>query len=128
MGYCRAQHVAWRKVGDETVLVDLQRNRIFGLNQSGGTLWAALDECGGAVSSAPGAPGEAVRAFLLELAAAGLVDEVVGPRAATPVTQPPTLPEDAPPMIAWQEELETFAAACATIPGHPLCNPQPTSG
>jgi hypothetical protein len=126
MGYRRATHVAWRQVGDETVLLDLHRNRIFGLNAPGGTLWAALHERGDAIQRLEGAPGESARAFLAELAAAGLVEESTTPLTVVTDCQPPSLPEGARPAIAWQEGLELIAASCALHSAQPLCDPQPS--
>ncbi len=43
MGLRRAAHVAWRRVGDETVLIHLKTKRIYVLNPSGGFFWHHLD-------------------------------------------------------------------------------------
>src|SRR4051812_30193920 len=43
MSFRRASHVAWRKIGDETVLIDLKTKKLYGLNPSGGFFWHALD-------------------------------------------------------------------------------------
>jgi hypothetical protein len=118
MGFRRVTHVAWRKVGEETVLVDLRTNRIFGLNEAGGALWACLDESGVAWSSLESEHSQMAQAFLAQLAAEGLVDEEA----------PPVVPSS-PPAIAWQESLETFAAAgCSLQPGSSLaCDQNPYS-
>ncbi len=43
MGLRRAAHVAWRRVGDETVIIHLRNKRIYVLNSSGGFFWHGLD-------------------------------------------------------------------------------------
>ncbi len=126
MSYRRAAHVAWRKVGEETVLVDLRRNLIFGLNDAGGALWAGLDEAGDVVPGSHGEAGSAVRAFLAELTAAGLVEEVAGSRPAAPVAPSEAHPGFGTPVVAWRETLEAVAATCAFHAGQGgLCDPQP---
>lgn len=126
MGYRRAPHVAWRKVGEETVLLDLHRNRIFGLNAPGGAVWSALDESGDALAAMHGAAGETARAFLAELAAAGLVEEAASPHPAATAAPQPALPAHDRPAIVWQEGLELVAASCALHPGQSeICDAQP---
>ncbi len=127
MGLRRASHVAWRAVGEETILVDLRNNRIFGLNSSGGAVWAELDETGATGLDLDGRAAESVRAFLAELVAAGLVGKTSDPRVSDTAAKVPALPESPPPAVAWQEKLESFAGACALLGGNPLCSPVPTS-
>ena len=43
MGLRRAAHVAWRRVGDETVLIHLKTKKIHVLNPSGEFFWHSLD-------------------------------------------------------------------------------------
>jgi hypothetical protein len=129
MGFRRVTHVAWRKVGEETVLVDLRTNRIFGLNEAGGALWACLDESGVAWSSLESEHSQMAQAFLAQLAAEGLVDEVTLPQVPAPAEEVPPVVPSSPPAIAWQESLETFAAAgCSLQPGSSLaCDQNPYS-
>lgn len=127
MSYRRAAHAAWRRVGEEVVVVDLHGNRVFGLNAAGSALWASLDEAGDAVLDVPAGGIEAVRTFLAELVDRGLAEEVRGPAPVGASASMELLPESPPPAIAWQEGLELFAAACNPVPGQPLCDPQPAS-
>ena len=73
----RVAHLAQRRVGDETVVVDLRNSRVFGLNPAGGELLEAMRE-GRELSevqawAAAGGDRGAVAAFLGELLGAGLV-------------------------------------------------------
>jgi hypothetical protein len=127
MSYRRAAHAAWRRVGQEVVVVDLNGNRVFGLNTAGSVLWASLDESGDAVLEVSAPTKGAVRAFLADLVARGLAEEVMGPSPLPVTAGLELLAGDQPPAIAWQEGLELFAGACNPVPGQPLCDPQPGS-
>ena len=50
MPYQRVKNVAWRRIGDETVIVNLDRRRMLALNEAGGAVWDAFAaEAGGGV-------------------------------------------------------------------------------
>ncbi|MEN8164519.1 MAG: PqqD family protein [Acidobacteriota bacterium] len=126
----RIQGVAWRKVGDEMVVIHLARHRIFGLDCAAGLIWESLSEPQDmetleAIAS-EGAPKgadvvDAVHLFVADLAEEGLV-EVAG-----------QLPEACKsdnlvsfPRIEWREELQQFAGQCHLVPGQSWqCNQHP---
>jgi hypothetical protein len=39
---CHAKHVAWRRVGDEVVLLDLETSTYYSLNQTAGQVWELI--------------------------------------------------------------------------------------
>jgi len=126
----RIQGVAWRKVGDEMVVIHLARHRIFGLHGTAGRIWEALSEPQDIETlekiAFEGAPKgadviDAVHRFVADLADEGLVD-VAG--------QLPGAERDENivdfPRIEWREELQQFAGMCQHVPGqHPSCNQNP---
>jgi Coenzyme PQQ synthesis protein D (PqqD) len=81
----RPDGVAWRDVGGDVIVLDVDRSLYHGINSSGAPLWHAL--VGGASASelvdelarrhpeAAHRAEEDVRAFLQDLVAAGLVEE-----------------------------------------------------
>ena len=128
----RIQGVAWRKVGDEMVVIHLARHRIFGLDGIAGRIWEALSEpqdmetLEAIVSE--GAPEgadviDAVHLFVADLAEEDLVD-VAG-------ELPKVFKSDnlvAFPRIECREELQQFAGQCHLVPGQSWqCN-QPPGG
>ena len=136
----RSEHVAWREIAGETVVVDLTGRMLYGLNPPAGVLWNALGE-GGEVDElvvelarhSPqavdrGALGEAVRAFLGELDELGLVTGVAD-------TEPEGAVEDRlsapflPPQVSFREELRMFGASCGEVfGGSEACNQNPVGG
>lgn len=116
MNYARGQHVAWREVGPETVVIHLATKRVFGLNATGGRVWQALEAEGTpeglALRAGAGLSADDVEAFLCELAAEGLL----GPRpgeAAPPAPLPARLAGDAvPPRILWRDQVTAFVGEC----------------
>ena len=126
----RNQGLAWRKVGDEMVVIHLARHRIFGLDGTAGRIWEALSEPQDietleAIAS-EGAPKgadiiDAVHLFVADLADEDLVD-VAG--------QLPKAERDENivdfPRIEWREELQQFAGQCHLVPGQShQCNQHP---
>jgi len=126
----RNQGVAWRKVGDEMIVIHLARHRIFGLDGTAGRIWEALSEPQDIETlekiAFEGAPKgadiiDAVHLFVADLANEDLVD-VAG--------QLPKAERDENivdfPRIEWREELQQFAGMCQHVPGqHPACNQNP---
>jgi len=119
MAYRRADHVAWRALGEETVVVDLRSNWMYGLNETGGRVWEALEESvePETLAASLGLSGSeleralmAIEDFLAELCSADLV-EAIG-------TSQPTSRESArvgeasvtfvPPAILFSEEIRNF--------------------
>lgn len=141
----RAAHVAWRRVGDETVLIHLQRKRIYVLNPSGGFFWHRLDGTRDgsklvaelALDEAPPEDaGRALEEFLELLRSADLVEppeiDESDESDETPVTSSNT-PEYpfgsfVPPELVWQEDIRNFGQSCAFMSGaSPACDTIPTS-
>lgn len=137
MGLRRAAHVAWRRVGDETVLIHLKTKKIFVLNPSGGFFWHSLDgarggrDILGGLSLEQPLPDDAsaqLDGFLEKLEGADLVE------AATATGDSPSkhggaypLASFAAPEMVWQEQLRNFGQSCAKDPGEmPTCDAAPT--
>ncbi len=134
--YRRARQTAWRTIADETVLLDLEHKRMYGLNPAAAAVWLALDDAGGGGGDqAFGEPG--VAAFLDELLALGLAEERrltaaddPEPAAEPPAAAPPDPGPDTlePPAILWREDVEQIAGTCAFFPSqNPLCDQVPFS-
>lgn len=138
MGLRRAAHVAWRRVGDETVLIHLKTKKIFVLNPSAGFFWHSLDGARGTREMLDGLervplelPGDATQTldgFLEKLESADLVEA-----ASTSSPEPSKkaggypLPSFVPPEMVWQEQLKNFGQSCARDPGEmPTCDAAPT--
>jgi Coenzyme PQQ synthesis protein D (PqqD) len=148
MGLRRAAHVAWRRVGDETVLIHLREKKMYVLNPSGGFFWHRLDGTGSVAEMLDGVSVEeplpegaasGLEAFLERLRAADLVaDPVANPSgdgsphepesaSATPRPEYP-FPKFVPPELIWQEEVRNFGQSCAFISGaSPACDSVPTT-
>jgi hypothetical protein len=137
MGLRRAAHVAWRRVGDETVLIHLRNKKIYVLNPSGGFFWHGLDGARGTEEflqnltfqdPLPDGASGRIEAFLQDLREADLV-EGEGIREETPSSLPEfPLPTFAPPELVWQQELRNFGQSCAFISGaSAACDAVPTT-
>ncbi len=113
MSYQRIKNVAWRRVGDETVIVHLARRRMLAVNGAGGAVWEAL------ARGASVLPGEAAP-FLADLEAEGVVERLEEePGAAVPLCAGGT------PAVVWREELHHFGG-CSFLPGQgDLCDQNP---
>lgn len=135
----RAGHVAWRRVGDETVLIHLQKKRIYVLNSSGGFFWHQLDGSRDASALLAGLALEAsersdaaerMASFLDLLREADLVEPPEGEQEAADASEAPEYPFDrfVPPELVWQEELRNFGASCAFVGGSSgACDQVPTT-
>lgn len=141
MKYRRARQAAWRKIAGETVLLDLERKRMYGLNPVAGRLWQVLETAENlgdlrrrvVGDVATGFGNSEVEAFLTELVELGLAVEGRGePKAVEDGEPSVTLEEpegdlDAP-AILWREEVEQIAGTCAFFPSqNPLCDQVPFS-
>lgn len=121
MTYHRVAHVAWRRIGAETVVLDLKSKRVFALNEPGSEIWHALAPEGSAIAATSDEAG----AFLAALAGHGLVEE-----AAPAGTAPPSGPVPCggdPPRIIWQDDIRTFGVSCLQTPIQGGCSARPTS-
>lgn len=134
MQYQRAKNVAWRRIGDETVIVNLDRRRMLALNESGAAVWDSLVEVveRPATDSRTGnatepAENEELAEFLTDLEQEGVLERTdempVGPIAL--------LNHGAarmPPAVVWREELHRFGGSCGMLPTQsPLCDAKPTA-
>lgn len=136
--YRRARQTAWRTIADETVVLDLEGKRMYGLNPAAGVVWQALDEAEDSgvllrliAGDRPPTFGEPeIAAFINELVALGLAEEQQRTAGAGTVELPIIeLPEELdPPAIAWCEDVEQIAGTCAFFPStSPICNQVPFS-
>jgi hypothetical protein len=139
MPFRRADHVAWRKIGDETVLIHLKEQRMFVLNPSGGFLWHALDGARHAkdflllfsdLGPPPGPEATQVDGFLVELEGHGLLQQ--GPSGEAAAAQESAEGSEmpwAPPQVVWQEPIQNFKQfSCGFLPGQSgPCNTAPTT-
>ena len=41
--YQRSQQTAWRTIADETVILDLEKKQMYGLNPTGAFVWLTLE-------------------------------------------------------------------------------------
>lgn len=129
--YVRAAHTAWRRIGEETVILDQKRHRLVALNSAGGDLWHWLDAPREADNLVSGDISE-IRSFLENLADLGLLDrtnDACEPRPANDDV-PETAGADGEPAILWQEAVQNAAqtTACAFLSGqNPLCDSVPFS-
>lgn len=144
MKYRRSRQAAWRTIADETVVLDLERKRMYGLNPAAACIWQALgrDEGPGDLLRAIAGEGEPpfgereITTFLNELVSLELVeeqplpieggDERAGSIEASSNFGP--LDELEPPGILWREDVEQIAGTCAFLPAqNPLCTQAPFS-
>jgi hypothetical protein len=113
MSYQRIKNVAWRRVGSETVIVNLGRRRMLAVNEAGGAVWEAL------ASGASVLPGEAAP-FLADLESEGVVERLTGEEGASVSVSPGETPA-----VLWREELHHFGG-CSFLPGQgDLCDQNP---
>lgn len=124
MKYSRSKRTAFRRLGDQTVVIDLQGRVVYGLNESAGVIWDAVARPGDAAEvaevfeSAEEATRveQAVARFLETLRSLGLV------RPAENVPPPSSRPDHhttpfAQPEVLWHEPLTSFAQSCAMYGG-----------
>jgi hypothetical protein len=128
MGLRRAAHIAWRRVGDETVLIHLKTKKIYVLNPSGGFFWHSLDgerasrEFLDGLSLEEPLPGDAAKqldVFFDQLESADLVETTHPSSDALPKGPKGNgypLPGFVPPEMVWQEQLRNFGLSCANLP------------
>ena len=134
MQYRRAKNVAWRRIGGETVIVNLDRRRMLALNESGATVWDALAAdadraaTGSLTIGAVEPPDETgLDRFLADLEKEGILERADGVPMALLAAAPARMGE-APPAVVWREELHRFGGSCGMLPGQSdLCNAKPTA-
>ncbi len=119
-----APHVAWRKIGEEFVILDLAKKEMLGLNSPAGIIWSMFHEpC--EIESFLVFINEplrkATRHFFDNLIQRGLLIETDKQAILGPY---PTIIEE--PEITWQETMQQVAGTCASLPAqNPLCNQVP---
>jgi hypothetical protein len=120
----RVAHLAQRRVGDETVVVDLRNSRVFGLNPAGGELLEALREAREIAEleawAAAGGDRAAVATFLGEMLGAGLVAPAESGSATA--SAPLAARSFAEPRLLWREEVARVTHQ--TSPPQAITNPQ----
>ena len=124
MKYSRSKRTASRKIGGQTVVIDLEGRVVYGLNASAGAIWEAVAHAGSAAEVAgifepaaqPSVVEQAVGGFLATLRALGLVcpaeDDTAAPHAGPAGPAPFATPE-----VLWHEPLTSFAQSCAMYAG-----------
>lgn len=124
MTYRRVAHVAWRRLGPETVVLDLRSKRVYAFNESGGTLWHALLEGGAAVAAQR--PGD--EEFLAELVRLGLADQAEpGSGCSAPDSDGAVIAHAEPPRVIWQDDIRSFGISCLQTPIQGGCQARPTT-
>jgi hypothetical protein len=122
--YRRVDHVAWRTVGRDTVVLDLKAKRVYAFNEPGGALWQGLVERGAVTAgSAAGAA-----AFLAELVRIGIVvpaeETVTG--SGTPA-EALLAAHAEPPRVTWNDDIRSFGISCLQTPIQGGCIARPTT-
>ncbi|MBZ0112428.1 MAG: PqqD family protein [Thermoanaerobaculia bacterium] len=126
----RAEHIAWRPMGEETVLVDLRTKAFYGLDSLAGHLWHLLDGRSSSVDLAARVEkvagdqkgrAEAIEDLLNKLEEREIV-VTSAPTGPVPVVPVPELPVEAcfPPKLVWEEALKAVAqpgGSCGFMPG-----------
>ncbi len=106
MTYRRVKNVAWRRIGEHTIIVNLGRRRMLAVNEAGGAVWDAL---GGGPAELPG---EAAP-FLDELETEGVVERAGSDAGRAGTAMPP----GNAPAVLWREELNHFGVGCGFMAG-----------
>ncbi len=116
----RAEGLAWRKLGDETIVINLEKKMMYGLNAEAGELWEAL-EAGLDLNADSRAADESVTVFISDLLAEGLASGDVPPSTG-PVSSA------SGPRLLWKEEVQQFAGGCGFQAGQGgICDNAPLS-
>lgn len=135
--YVRTRRLAWREIGNETVVVDLGRRRAHSLNESGSVLWHQLEQprsvdeliaALGDESQSVETVRKEVTAFVDELSDTGLIRVVEPETPATPEAESsPSKAPYIPPRIAWTEGMQTcvLQGSCAYAPTFSNCESAP---
>lgn len=124
--YLRASHLAWRRIGDEVVIVNLAAKEMLGLDATAGALFERLATPHSpeqlAALFAGDAPGRlpAIASFCGELARAGVLVTGEERSAAQPDSQ--RLPWSEPKVL-WREPLTAVVNQASPAPqlGNPQC-------
>ena len=118
----RHPHLAWRRVVDEYMVLQLDSRMVYGVNESCALLLERLAEPRALVDLAAEGDESSFTAALATLIEARLLEETSGEDARTGAAETPSpLPEL--PRIVWSEPLPSLALASPVIPrvGIPAC-------
>ena len=126
--------MAWRRIGGETVIVNLDRRRMLALNESGAAVWDALAEEVGRPSPEPPpgkaegeTDGERLNEFFADLEREGVLERADGVPMAL-LAGAAALAAESVPAVVWREELHRFGGSCAMLPTQSaICNQNPYS-
>ena len=137
MRFRRQPHVAWRTIEDETIVIDLRRGRMYGLNATAGSVWTRL---AGATDGTDepvahhvdGARQPRLHTFVKVLLELDLVTRVEGDDGGAPALElgGSSADLDDAPAILREEALEQAGQrpSCAFLPAqNPLCQQVPIS-
>ncbi|QKK02957.1 MAG: hypothetical protein HND55_10060 [Pseudomonadota bacterium] len=138
----RNPQLAWREIGDETVVIDLDANWMYGLSPSAGYLLRQMDDCALDPQHLLGTPGgtldherhSAWTVFIDELIECGLlVAADLGQVRPLDAAQRSALQEwiatASSPQLLWREEIRNFGQSGAFCPGQSAAcdaNPDPS--
>ncbi|MBK8479827.1 MAG: PqqD family protein [Proteobacteria bacterium] len=141
---CHAPSVAWQRVGDEVVVLDVPRRTLVGLNPTASALWESIASEGEVAASIATVaerlqqPVASLNDEIARIAKALLQRELLQVVGAQSIPAAQRVPGDsgfpaALPGIAWEEQLEDSGvyAACAKDPFgeiSPGCTASPSAG
>ena len=127
-GYRRAPQLAYRRLGDETVVLDPRGRSIIGLNDAGGAVLDALAEPRSVATLLGSGPNAEVRLlatglaeFLEQLVAIGLAERSDAIEAPEVIASPEPGWVEAPAVL-WREPM--VEAVQQTSPPQAITNPQ----
>lgn len=126
MRLIHARHVAWRRIGEEFVVLDLAEKVMLGFNSSAGQIWSMLNkprEIHPLTSLEDTSLRHKVIRFIDELIERGLLVETDDDAVHC---EWPRLADE--PTISWYETMQQVAASCAFISTQsPVCDQAPFS-
>lgn len=125
--YARDDAVAWRRLGNEIVVVGLASKRMMSLNSAGAAVWEQLAAAVtlAELARSTGMPADDISVLLRRLQEEGVVtatdDDTPpaadgGPGGSSPGPSAPDAPR-----VLWSEPLESAVGLCLKQPGNPGC-------
>ncbi len=119
----RSQKVAWRRLGDEMIVVNLARSEVVALNDSGGLVWESLCDSPGtdshAASDLSDTPSEGcgnpVASFVEELIHLGLVETCDAEGGMMVASRLERMAGDQP-RVLWKEPMQSVVQQVASPP------------
>jgi len=127
LSYRRTSRLAWRRIGDELVIVNLAAKEMIGLDATAGVLFERLarpstpDTLTGLFAGSPDGRGTAIAAFCRELTALGVLEPAAPPADAGP--EPAGTLAWSEPRVLWHEPLTAVVNQASPPPalGNPQC-------